>query len=102
MYDLADGTAEVGYRVARQVANRGVATASQRELCWVARVHYGLRMVTARMTVAKAKARRSPGVGWRCAIVRPGQILAKARSGPHILDRAGRSAGSDQTQLRTN
>jgi [ribosomal protein S5]-alanine N-acetyltransferase len=33
LYDLEDGTAVVGYRVAQQVAGRGVATASVRELC---------------------------------------------------------------------
>jgi RimJ/RimL family protein N-acetyltransferase len=42
LYDLADGTAEVGYRVAQQVADRGVATASLRELCRLARDQYGL------------------------------------------------------------
>jgi len=32
-YDLKDGTAEVGYRVAEQVAGCGVATSTLRELC---------------------------------------------------------------------
>src|SRR6478672_931782 len=33
LYDLEDGVAVLGYRVAQQVAGRGVATASVRELC---------------------------------------------------------------------
>ena len=32
LVDLEDGTAELGYRVAQQVAGRGVATATVREL----------------------------------------------------------------------
>lgn len=32
LYDLKDGTAELGYRVAQQVAGRGVATTTVREL----------------------------------------------------------------------
>lgn len=36
LYDLENGTATVGYRVARQVAGHGVATATVRELCAIA------------------------------------------------------------------
>jgi len=36
LYDLVDGTAEVGYRVAEQVAGRGVATSTLRKLCRLA------------------------------------------------------------------
>jgi [ribosomal protein S5]-alanine N-acetyltransferase len=47
LYDLADGTAEVGYRVAERVAGRGVATCGLQELCRVALDNYGLRTLTA-------------------------------------------------------
>ena len=43
LYDIADGTAELGYRVAEQVAGRGVATATVRELCRLAATRHGLR-----------------------------------------------------------
>lgn len=43
----ADGTAELGYRVAEHVAGRGVATATVRELCQLAGRRYGLRTLRA-------------------------------------------------------
>jgi ribosomal-protein-alanine N-acetyltransferase len=47
LYDLVDGTAVVGFRVAQQVAGRGVATATLRDLCQIARDEYGLRTLKA-------------------------------------------------------
>jgi [ribosomal protein S5]-alanine N-acetyltransferase len=47
LYDLRDGTAKLGYRVAQQVAGRGVATAAVQELCRVAATRHGLRMLRA-------------------------------------------------------
>jgi [ribosomal protein S5]-alanine N-acetyltransferase len=48
LYDVADGSAEVGYRVAQHAVGRGVATSGVRELCRRAQTEYGLRMLTAR------------------------------------------------------
>ncbi len=42
-----DGTAELGYRVAQDVAGRGVATATVRELCGLAAERHGLLALTA-------------------------------------------------------
>ncbi len=50
LVDLDDGTAELGYRVAQQVAGRGVATATVRELCRLATARYGLRTLRAATT----------------------------------------------------
>ncbi len=50
LVDFEDGTAELGYRVAQQVAGRGVATATVRELCRLAAAQYGLRTVRAATT----------------------------------------------------
>jgi [ribosomal protein S5]-alanine N-acetyltransferase len=47
LYDLKDGTAALGYRVAQHVAGRGVATASVRELCRLAADRHGLRTLRA-------------------------------------------------------
>jgi [ribosomal protein S5]-alanine N-acetyltransferase len=47
LYDLRDGTANLGYRVAEQVAGRGVATATVRELCRLAAARHGLRELKA-------------------------------------------------------
>ena len=46
LYDIRDGTAVLGYRVAERVAGRGVATAAVRELCRLAAQH-GLRTLKA-------------------------------------------------------
>jgi [ribosomal protein S5]-alanine N-acetyltransferase len=58
LYDLKDGTAELGYRVAQQVAGRGVATATVRELCQLAAARHGvrtLRAATSHANVASQK-----------------------------------------------
>ena len=47
LYDLKDGTAKLGYRVAQHVAGRGVATATVRELCGLAAAQYRLRTLKA-------------------------------------------------------
>jgi len=50
LYEIKDGTAELGYRVAQQVAGRGVATATVRELCRLAAAQYGLSTLMAATT----------------------------------------------------
>ena len=58
LYDLKDGTAELGYRVAQHVAGRGVATATVRELCQLAAARHGvrtLRAATSHANVASQK-----------------------------------------------
>jgi [ribosomal protein S5]-alanine N-acetyltransferase len=50
LYDIEDGTADVGYRVAERVAGRGVATAGVRELCRLAASEHGVRRLRARTT----------------------------------------------------
>ena len=47
LYGLENGTAVLGYRVAEQVAGRGVATGSVRELCRIAAARHGLRTLRA-------------------------------------------------------
>ena len=47
LYRLADGTAELGYRVAQHAAGRGLATATVRELCRLAADRHGLRTLRA-------------------------------------------------------
>jgi len=50
LYEIKDGTAELGYRIAQHVAGRGVATATVRELCQLAAARYGLRTLMAATT----------------------------------------------------
>src|SRR6202000_3282216 len=58
LYELKDGAAELGYRVAQHVAGRGVATAAVQELCRLAAERHGLhtlRAATSRQNVASQK-----------------------------------------------
>ncbi|HET7385404.1 MAG TPA: GNAT family N-acetyltransferase [Nocardioidaceae bacterium] len=57
LYDVKDGAAELGYRVAQQVAGHGLATAAVRELCVLAAgVGLGtLTAATSRRNVASSK-----------------------------------------------
>jgi [ribosomal protein S5]-alanine N-acetyltransferase len=58
LYDIENGTAVLGYRVAEHVAGQGVATATVRELCGLAAARHGLRTLraaTAHENVASQK-----------------------------------------------
>ena len=50
LVNLEDGTAELGYRVAQQVAGHGVASATVQQLCRLAAAQYGLRTLRAATT----------------------------------------------------
>ncbi|MFR9722410.1 GNAT family N-acetyltransferase [Streptomyces sp. MS19] len=58
LYDLEDGDARLGYRVAERVAGRGVATAAVRELCGIAAARHGLRTLRAAAADADVASRR--------------------------------------------
>ncbi|MFF5586567.1 GNAT family N-acetyltransferase [Streptomyces hygroscopicus] len=58
LVDIEDHTAELGYRVARQAAGRGVATATVRELCPLAAARHGLRTLRAAATHQNAASRK--------------------------------------------
>ena len=58
LFDIADHSAVLGYRVAQHVAGRGVATATVREVCRLAADQYGLhtlRAATSHQNVASQK-----------------------------------------------
>ena len=64
LFDIENGTAALGYRVAQQVAGRGVATATVRELCQLAAAQYGLRTLraaTSHQNVASQKVLTNAG-----------------------------------------
>ncbi|HTU74020.1 MAG TPA: GNAT family N-acetyltransferase [Trebonia sp.] len=58
LYRVKDGSAELGYRVARQVAGRGVATATVRELCDLAAARHGLRTLRAATSLENAASQK--------------------------------------------
>jgi ribosomal-protein-alanine N-acetyltransferase len=58
LFDIEDGTAVLGYRVAEHVAGRGVATAAVAELCRLAATRHGLhalRAATSEENVASSR-----------------------------------------------
>jgi ribosomal-protein-alanine N-acetyltransferase len=58
LYDIADGAAKLGYRVAQRAAGRGVATAAARDLCGLAATRHGLRVLTAATSRANVASQR--------------------------------------------
>jgi ribosomal-protein-alanine N-acetyltransferase len=58
LYDLQDGSANLGYRVAQQAAGRGLATAAVRELCRIAAARHGLRALRAATSHGNAASQR--------------------------------------------
>ncbi|MFE5585862.1 GNAT family N-acetyltransferase [Kitasatospora sp. NPDC056531] len=51
LVDIADGTAELGYRIAESAAGRGLAKAAVAEACRLAATAYGLHTLTAATTL---------------------------------------------------
>jgi ribosomal-protein-alanine N-acetyltransferase len=47
LYEIANGAADVGYRMAENVAGRGIATSALKALCRLAAEQYGLRTLKA-------------------------------------------------------
>ena len=47
LVDLADGSAELGYRIAERAAGRGLATSAVRRVCGLASTDYGLTSLRA-------------------------------------------------------
>jgi [ribosomal protein S5]-alanine N-acetyltransferase len=58
LFNISGGTADVGYRVAQNVAGRGVATATVRELCQLAAAQHGLRTLRAATTHQNAASQK--------------------------------------------
>ena len=58
LYDVKDGTAVLGYRVAQDAAGRGVATAAVQELCRLAAAEHGLRLLRAATSHDNAASQR--------------------------------------------
>ena len=58
LYDVKDGAAVLGYRVAQHVAGCGVATAAVRELCRLAAARHGLRILRAATSRDNAASQR--------------------------------------------
>lgn len=87
LVDVADGSAELGYRVAERASGRGVAQDGVRRVCALARDAYGLRRLVA---VAALTNHASLAVLRRTGFVPTGEALAHGQPClRHVLDLAG-------------
>ncbi|MFD8983842.1 GNAT family N-acetyltransferase [Streptomyces sp. NPDC059564] len=57
LVDVADGGAELGYRIAERAAGRGLATSAVRDVCGLAADRYGLTSLRAATTLDNAASR---------------------------------------------
>ncbi|WP_369364133.1 GNAT family N-acetyltransferase [Streptomyces sp. CG4] len=57
LYEVTDGSADLGYRIAERAAGRGLATWGVREVCARAAERYGLTVLTASTTLDNAASR---------------------------------------------
>ncbi|MFE2915657.1 GNAT family N-acetyltransferase [Kitasatospora indigofera] len=58
LVDVADGTADLGYRIGERSAGRGLATAVVADVCRLAATEYGLHALTAATTLDNPASRR--------------------------------------------
>ncbi|MFE9694940.1 GNAT family N-acetyltransferase [Micromonospora sp. NPDC005806] len=86
LVDVADGRAELGYRVAERATGRGVAREGVRRVCELARDAYGLRELVASAALANPA---SLAVLRRTGFVPVGEVLLDGQPGlRHVHDLA--------------
>ncbi|MFD2764023.1 GNAT family N-acetyltransferase [Micromonospora eburnea] len=78
LVDVADGSAELGYRVAERATGRGVAQDGVRRACDLARDEYGLRQLVASAALANPA---SLAVLRRTGFVPVGEVLVGGQPG---------------------
>ncbi|QLQ38655.1 GNAT family N-acetyltransferase [Micromonospora robiginosa] len=84
LFDVADGGAELGYRVAEHATGRGVARHGVRAVCDLARTEYGLRRLVASAALANPA---SLAVLRRAGFVPDGEVERGGKPAlRHVLD----------------
>ncbi|MEV6868080.1 GNAT family N-acetyltransferase [Streptosporangium subroseum] len=78
LVDVADGTAELGYRIAEAAAGRGLATSAVHQVCALAAAEYGLITLRAATTLDNAGSR---AVLARTGFVPTGEAVFDGRPG---------------------
>jgi [ribosomal protein S5]-alanine N-acetyltransferase len=58
LFEVADGSAELGYRIAEKAAGQGLATSAVREMRELAAAQYGLSTLRARVTMGNPASRK--------------------------------------------
>jgi ribosomal-protein-alanine N-acetyltransferase len=90
LYDLQQGSAELGYRVAERASGRGVATAAVRELCRLAAERHGLHTLRA--------ASADDNLASQKVLTKAGFVLAGPAGPAHLGGRAGNWYERDLTR----
>jgi [ribosomal protein S5]-alanine N-acetyltransferase len=78
LIDVADGAAELGFRIAERATGRGLATSAVRQVCALAVGEYGLTRLRAAATLDNAGSR---AVLARTGFVPTGEIVLDGRPG---------------------
>ncbi|MEU8678822.1 GNAT family N-acetyltransferase [Streptomyces sp. NPDC048560] len=78
LVDVADGSADLGYRIAEKAAGRGLATTAVHRICVLAATDYGLTALRASTTLDNA---RSQAVLTRTGFVRTGETVLDGHPG---------------------
>ncbi|MFB8761127.1 GNAT family N-acetyltransferase [Nocardiopsis alba] len=86
LVDVADGSAELGFRIAESAAGRGLATAAVRHVCALAAKEYGLTSLRATTTLDNTGSRT---VLERTGFIRVGTVELGGRPGIRLLRTLG-------------
>ncbi|MFJ3842402.1 GNAT family N-acetyltransferase [Streptomyces sp. NPDC054904] len=92
LIDVADGSAELGYRIAERAAGRGLATSAVREACTLAGTLYGLTSLRAVTTVDNPASRT---VLTRTGFMPAGELLLDGRPGLRFVRPLAGGTGSE-------
>ncbi|MEV7320605.1 GNAT family N-acetyltransferase [Streptomyces sp. NPDC093970] len=84
LVDVADGAADLGYRIAERAAGRGLATSAVREVCVLAASGYGLNLLRA---AARVDNRASRAVLARTGFTLTGETRLSGEPGLTYLRR---------------
>lgn len=82
LVDIHDGEAELGYRIGRDFAGRGLATSGVRQVCELAREAYGLTTLRARTDAGHAASQK---VLLRNGFTLTGETMLNGRPAPAFV-----------------
>jgi ribosomal-protein-alanine N-acetyltransferase len=77
LFGVADGSADLGYRIAEKAAGKGLATAAVRMICELAAEQYGLATLRAKVTADNPASRK---VLERNGFVADGELMLNEKS----------------------
>ncbi|WP_189261870.1 GNAT family N-acetyltransferase [Streptomyces fuscichromogenes] len=93
LMDVADGGADLGYRIAERATGRGLATSGVRKVCELAATRYGLTTLRA---AARHENTASRAVLARTGFTVTGETLLSGRPGLTYLRRLEESTAADR------